>query len=419
MTTELMTEKYYLVDTNAFISNLDDIKSFKKVVLGGVLRELDKLKGSRNEELSFRAREATRYIKENLNDLHFDLKDYDAEKILGKEFENSYVDNRIIACLHENPNYALLSNDVLLTLKAKAIGAEVAELDEGFEQHEADYKGFVKVEMTREEFQKFHDERLDLNEFDLLINQYLIVIDPLTEEPYEALKYNGEYYISIKSKVIKSLKLGDFKARDLYQACAIDSVLSNQFTILRGKAGVAKTQIALAYSMQQLQAGKYSKIIVFSNAVPTFGAFYHGLVKGDLKQKLMQSSIGNILAAKMGSYDQVEAMMLTEELIILPAADIRGFDSSGMNAILLITEGQNFSRELMKLAIQRTGEDCKLIIEGDNSTQLDNKAFEGINNGMNAASEVFRGVDCYGEVELQKIYRSEIAERAELMTLRK
>src|SRR5690606_13821550 len=124
-------------------------------------------------------------------------------------------------------------------------------------------------------------------------------------------------------------------------------------------------------------------------------------------------------ASKMGSYDQVEAMMLTEELVVLPMSDIRGFDSSGMNAIILITEGQNTSRELLKLAIQRTGEDCKLIIEGDNSTQLDNKVFEGINNGMSAASEVFRGADCYGEVELQKIYRSAIAERAELMTLRK
>lgn len=414
-----MTDKYYLVDTNAFISNLDDIKKYKIVVLGGVLRELDKLKGSRNEELAYRSRVATRYIKDNIDNLHFDLKDYNAEEILGKAFENSYVDNRIIACLTQNPDYALLTNDVLLSLKAKALGIHVAELNEDFEEYESDYKGFKEVEMTPKEFQIFHDTRIDRNEFNLLVNQYLIVKNPETKEPYQALKYDGEYYISIKSKVLKSLKLGEFKARDLYQACAIDSVLTNQFVMLRGRAGVAKTQIALAYAMQQLQAGKYSKIIVFSNALPTHNAFYHGLVKGDLKQKLMQSSVGNILAAKMGSYDQIEAMLLTEELIVLPMSDIRGFDSSGMNAIIIITEAQNTSRELMKLAIQRTGVDCKLLIEGDNSTQLDEKAFEGINNGMRAASEVFRGQDYYGEIELQKIYRSQIAERAELMTLRK
>ncbi|WP_341323383.1 PhoH family protein [Solibacillus sp. FSL H8-0523] len=414
-----MVDKYCLVDTNAFISNLDNIKGFKKVVLGSVLRELDKLKTSRNEELAYRAREAVRHIKENQNDLYFDLVDYDAEQILGEAFENTYVDNRIIACLVENPNYTLLTNDILLLLKAKAFGIETIELNEGFESYESDYKGFKEVEMTPKEFQDFHDTRIDKNEFDLLVNEYLIIKDPFTKEPYQALKYNGEYYISIKSKALKSLRLGEFKARDLYQACAIDAVLTNQFVMFRGRAGVAKTQIALAYAMQQLQAGKYSKIIVFSNAVPTYGAYYHGLVKGDLKTKLLDSSIGNILAAKMGSYDQVTAMLLTEELVILPMSDIRGFDSTGMNAIILITEGQNTSRELMKLAIQRTGIDCKLIIEGDNSTQLDDKAFEGVNNGMRAASEVFRGLDYYGEVELQTIYRSPIAERAELMTLRK
>lgn len=413
------TEKYWLVDTNAFVQNLEGIKKYRLVVLGGVLRELDKLKQSRNEDLAYRARVATRFIAENKDQLHFDLKDYNAEETLGREFENSYVDNRIVACLVQNPNYGLITNDVLLMLKAQAFSIQTVELEEGFEQYESDYKGFTEVEMTEEEFEDFRDNRIHLNEFNLLINQYLIIKNSDTKEPFEALKWNGDYYISIKSKVIKSRSLGEFKARDLYQACAIDSVLMNQFTMLRGRAGVAKTQIALAYAMQQLQAGKFSKIIVFSNSVPTHGAYYHGLVKGDLKQKLMQSSIGNILAAKMGSYDQVEAMMLTEELVLLPMSDIRGFDSSGMNAIIIITEAQNTSRELMKLAIQRTGADCKLLIEGDNSTQLDDKFFEGVNNGMRAASEVFRGEDYYGEIELQKIYRSPIAERAELMTQRK
>src|SRR5690606_7890153 len=175
---------------------------------------------------------------------------------------------------------------------------------------------------------------------------------------------------------------------DLYQTSAIDAVSSNQFSMLRGHAGTAKTQIAISYAMQELHSGsKYSKIIIFSNAVPTTDAYYHGLVKGDLQTKLLDSSIGNILTSKMGSRSAVEAMLLTEELMVLPASDIRGFDSSGMNAIIVICEAQNWSRELMKLGIQRTGEDCKLIIEGDNSTQLDDKRYEGYNNGMSAASE--------------------------------
>jgi len=100
----------------------------------------------------------------------------------------------------------------------------------------------------------------------------------------------------------------------------------------------------------------------------------------------------------------------------LPMSDIRGFDTTGMKAILLITEGQNMNRELIKLAIQRCGEDCKLILEGDNAVQLDSDLFEGDNNGMTAVSNVFRGQDYYGEVELKNIYRSELARMAELLT---
>jgi predicted ribonuclease YlaK len=41
--------------------------------------------------------------------------------------------------------------------------------------------------------------------------------------------------------------------------------------------------------------------------------------------------------------------------------------------------------------------------------------YEGANNGMRKASKVFRGEDIYGEVELQKIHRSRIAEIANRM----
>lgn len=408
----------YVVDTNVWYRHIEELKeiseSKKIVVTGAVLRELDKHKSSTDNELAYRSRLASRFIKDNKHKFIMDLTDYNAEEILGKEYSNLYMDNLIVACAKVYGG--LISGDLNVQFKGIALGLEVIDIEDGLVIEEDNYKGFKEVEMSQYEYENFHNERLDLNEFDLLLNEYLIVIDEETKEPIQSFKWNGEYYVHIQRKTLQSKHLGKFTAWDEHQACAIDSVLHNQFTILRGKAGTAKTQIAMSYAMQQLQAGKYSKIIVFSNAIPTANAFYHGLVKGDLTTKLLDSSIGNILASKFGSFDQVQAMMLTEELMILPASDIRGFDSSGMNAILIITEGQNWTTELLKLAIQRTGEDCKLIIEGDRHTQLDGRQFEGSNNGMYRASEVFKGDECYGEVELQTIYRSRIASLAEKMT---
>ena len=108
-------------------------------------------------------------------------------------------------------------------------------------------------------------------------------------------------------------------------------------------------------------------------------------------------------------------MIQQEQLILLPLSDIRGYDTSGMNAGIYISEAQNMSVSLMKLALQRIGEDSICIIDGDAKTQVDSIEFAGNNNGMRRASKIFRGHSVYGEVELQNIHRSTIAAIAENM----
>lgn len=96
-------------------------------------------------------------------------------------------------------------------------------------------------------------------------------------------------------------------------------------------------------------------------------------------------------------------------------SDVRGYDTTGMNAGIYITEAQNMDISLMKLALQRIGEDSLVIIDGDCEAQVDLPAFAGTNNGMRRMSEVFRGETLYGEVELNQIHRSQISKIAEKM----
>lgn len=122
-----------------------------------------------------------------------------------------------------------------------------------------------------------------------------------------------------------------------------------------------------------------------------------------------------MLASKFGDKYQVESMIANNQLLLLPFSDIRGFDTTGMNAICWIIEAQNLDVDLMKLAIQRIGDDSKLIIDGDYNSQVDHSSYEGSNNGMRRVSQVFRGEEMYGEVELPIIYRSKIAAIADGM----
>ena len=185
--------------------------------------------------------------------------------------------------------------------------------------------------------------------------------------------------------------------------------------MVKGPAGSGKTYMSLGFLLSMLEKHRIDKIIVFCNTVATKDSAKLGYYPGSRDEKLLDSQIGNLLASKLGSKLEVERMMQEEKLVLLPLSDIRGFDTTGMRAGVYISEAQNMSVSLMKLALQRIGEDSICIIDGDDKTQVDSVEFAGNNNGMRRASKVFRGNDMYGEVELVNIHRSRIAALAEYM----
>ena len=165
--------------------------------------------------------------------------------------------------------------------------------------------------------------------------------------------------------------------------------------------------------MSKLDKGELDKIIVFCNTVATANSAKLGYLPGTRDEKLLDSQIGNLLISKFGGRTGVEQLITDEKLVLLPMSDIRGYDTSGMKAGIYISEAQNLDRALIKLALQRIGEDCVCIIDGDEKTQVDDIHFAGNNNGMRRVSKVYRGHDIYGEVELRNIYRSRVAKIAE------
>ena len=164
-----------------------------------------------------------------------------------------------------------------------------------------------------------------------------------------------------------------------------------------------------------MEQGKVDKIIVFCNTVATKGSAKLGFYPGSRTEKLLDSQIGNLLESKLGDRIAVERMITDGQLVLLPLSDLRGYDTTGMNAAIYISEAQNLDIELMRLALQRIGEDSICILDGDDQAQVDMSLYAGINNGMKRVSTIFRDADFYGEVTLKKIYRSKIAELAQLL----
>lgn len=279
---------------------------------------------------------------------------------------------------------------------------------------EDDYTGYKVINLNDEELANFYSSEVNSknNKYGLLINEYLIVAN--NSCIVDKYKWTEEGYKKVVYPKIDSKFFGKISPynNDAYQLLALDSLVHDQMVVLRGPAGSGKSYLAFAYMMNQLETGKKEKIIIFCNTVAARGAAKLGFYPGTRTEKLLDSQIGNFLKAKLGE-DTVNDMILHEQLILLPLADIRGYDTSGSNSIIYITEAQNMDSDLMKLALQRVGDDCQVILDGDDNAQVDLDMYAGEHNGLRRVSKVFRGQDFYSEVTLKNIYRSKIAKIAE------
>lgn len=397
-----------VVDTNVFLHNVNLLDEYDDLVyLSHINRELEKHK-SKQGEIGYLARKATRYVEENKDKFIFDLADY---KILSDELDDSYEDNKILSACVQN-KYSLMTEDIALKHKAKCYGVNVIDFE--YEDVDFDYKGYKEIEMTTDELSNVY-ENLDLNQWDLLENEYLIAVDPITGEDIDGFRWNGEVLNRVHQKGFSCSTFGKFKPRDTYQKAVVDSILNNDLTMVKGKAGSGKSLIALYAAWNLIERGKYDQLIIFTNPVKTKDAEALGFYKGTRTEKLLDSQIGIMLSSKFGDTYAVESEIAQGRLQLLPFSDIRGFDTTGeKRSIVWITEAQNTNSELMKLALQRIGDNTKGIIDGDPKAQVDMSAYRA-SNGMVRASEVFRGQDIYGEIELKHIYRSKIAAIADKM----
>ena len=284
---------------------------------------------------------------------------------------------------------------------------------ESIEEEQDDYLGYKEITPTDEELENFY-QNPNYNHYNLYVGQYLILRD------------NANSIIDVRvwtGKEHRYLRFGDFNSQwfgkvkpyngDIYQKLLFDSLSNNKITLVKGPPGSGKTMVSLAFLMSKMEHGELDKIIVFCNTVATANSAKLGYYPGDKNSKLLDSQIGNLLISKFGGIDGVNRLISENKLILLPLSDIRGYDTSGMRAGVYISEAQNLDRTLMKLALQRIGEDSICIIDGDEKSQVDLPVYAGVNNGMRRASKVFRGSSIYGEVALKTIYRSAISRIAE------
>lgn len=206
------------------------------------------------------------------------------------------------------------------------------------------------------------------------------------------LKQEGGYQRSPKPKYEEErherAKAIHIQAKNPNQAKFLDSLRKNIITLGTGSAGTGKSFLSCYYSASELLAGNIQKIVITRPYVAVSGRTTGFKPNTDIEK------LRGFVLPMLGYLSEVLGKGMVEQQIqnfdkieLAPLESIRGrsFD----NAIIIVDEAQNCTIAEIQAISTRLGQNCRLILIGDNS-QSDMKDnanglswFEGILNKHN------------------------------------
>jgi PhoH-like ATPase len=426
-----MDERYYLVDTNALIDDIDVIESHKVVITSHVLRELEKHKSQKKDPaLAYGARHAVRKVLEkrrNGSAILVDLKDYNWD--LNDTYDKDYVDNMLLKACVEN-DYGIITNDGLLILKAEMYNIPIIELEAnnfddsytGVHDFFYDYNNAEHARVLMDIMSSDLDKK-KINHFNLVLNQYLVIWnanEPEYNDNNELIghklvdgfnglyRWDGEKHVRVKF----DYSLGDIKPVNAKQRLMFHMLQNDKIKVKSafGTFGVGKDFVMISHALQMLfdPNCEIDRIVWVRNNVELKDSEPIGFLPGDKIEKLLEFAMP--LADHVGGVETLRGMIEDGRIEIQHLGTLRGRDIK--NSIIYVTEVQNNTRDHIKLLLGRVGEGSQLWLNGD-LKQSDKDAFRR-NSGLLALKSL-AGNPLYAQVTLDKIERSDTAKLAELL----
>jgi len=437
------TPKSFILDTNVILHDATCIHQFQEhdvIIPLTVIEELDHFKRG-NQVINLNAREFARTLDSMTGQALFN-----GGVSMGKKrgkvriaitkgicpeirdvFKEDTPDHRILTSAYEwskknkNTTVVLVSKDVNLRMKAKALGILA-------EDYTTDRIGNVEeLYSGKEVVEDFDDD----------------TIVKLFQPPYElpvkqiSKKLNGEiipnkYYIFRNSnrsilacidqnmelvrKIDKNVTYG-IKPRNAEQTFAVDALTNVNIPLvtMTGKAGTGKTLLALAGALQSRK--NYRQIYIARPIVPLSNKDI-GFLPGDVQNKIepyMQPLWDNLKVIQDQfpendkQYSQITQLLKDEKIVIEPLSFIRG--RSLQRIFFIVDEAQNLTPHEIKTIITRAGQGSKVVFTGD-IYQIDHPYLDSQSNGLSYLIDHFKGQKLYAHINLEKGERSELAELA-------
>ena len=273
----------------------------------------------------------------------------------------------------------------------------------------SDYTGYKTVRLDDPLVPSLYTEK-DKNWFDLLENQYLLIVDEngISVDRY---KWQDGKHKDVYKKPVASQQMDKVKPKNPEQAFALDMLLDDTTTVkvVTGVYGSGKTFLGVCAAYQMMQAGKFDKIMWIRNNIELKDTNSIGALPGTYTKKLEVWAMP--LADHLGGKDVLESQMMLGKIEVEHLGFLRGRDIK--NSVIFCSEAEHLTRDHVKLLLGRVSEGSILILDGD-IRQVDKRVFEQ-DNGLAAAINCLKGNRLFGYVHLKESVRSETAKLADLL----
>lgn len=153
-----------------------------------------------------------------------------------------------------------------------------------------------------------------------------------------------------------------FNPKGLQLDC-IDSFIKNTFTIINGPSGSGKTSTALWCALHSLKNRDASQIVFIKNPVECSDDLI-GYLSGNEQDKLSAHfDTTKRIFHQFMSKNKLECDISKDKIRLTIPNFLLG--ATLPNAVVIIDEGQTMSPPIMKMLLERCGENSKYIILGD------------------------------------------------------
>ena len=433
-------KKIFVLDTSVILHDHNSLNCFEENDIAipiTVLEELDNFKRG-NDTKNFEARAFIRVLDRLSND--FTLQQWvpingtesgkfkiimedenlttNAVNIFGNKNDHKILNAALSLKISNNDsNIILVSKDINLRLKAKALNITAEDFETGkIDRDSTLYNGKQLID-------KLESSYINRLYKDGLTQDLSVLKNRIVSNGFYIMK-NGKssvlgYYNPLEKHVERVEKQYAYgiKPRNAEQTFALHALLNPDIKLvsLQGVAGTGKTLLALASALEQHNL--YQQIVLARPVIPLSNKDI-GYLPGNADEKInpyMQPIFDNLKFIKnqFGNnekkFKKIEEMQEQGKLTISALAFIRGRSFS--NVIFIIDEAQNLTPHEVKTIITRAGENTKIIFTGD-VFQIDTPYLDEHSNGLSYLIDRLKGDDLFAHITLEKGERSELANLA-------